>query len=100
MTLEQATEHASAAAAAGDQNALDQALRARAGAIAVLAGASPTPELAAYLASAIDAGKVLDRDLVSWKARIGFERARLERLQAGFAAGFGFSQDPHVDYRG
>jgi len=78
MTLEEANQQALAASERGDLNALDAALKARASAIASLAGAPPSQELAARLTAAIQAGEALSRSLFTLKARLLGRASRLD----------------------
>jgi hypothetical protein len=86
MTLEEANQKALAASERGDLNALDAALKARASAIAALAGSPPSQELAARLTSAIQAGEALSHSLSTLKARLLASACRLTRFQTGLNA--------------
>jgi hypothetical protein len=100
MTVPQATYWACSAAAAGDLDALKQALAARAGAIAALVASPPSVELEGLLQQAIDAGTALGRDIAAMKRRMACESSRMTQLSAGLVAGFGSCSDPHFDFRG
>ena len=90
MTLVQATQRLLDAAAAEDFKALEEALVARAEAIAV---ASPSE-----LAASFEAGEKVCLALRSLKLRLGVESARLARIQWGFA--MGGRRRPNIDCRG
>jgi hypothetical protein len=100
MTLEEATSRSITAAGAGDLDTLDQALAARAVAIAELQAAPPSEELASRVAAAIQSGEIIAAALRELKLRAGFESARLSQMLAALVCGLSFSSDPHVDYRG
>ncbi len=100
MTLGQANESALAATEAGDLNALDQALQARATAIASLRREAPSVPLAARMKEALKAGESISEALLALKQRAGIECARLAQLKSGFTAGLGFSRKTRFSYRG
>jgi len=100
MTLEQANESALAAATAGDLNRLEQALHARAQALADVQRTPPSVELARRIEDALTAGESISEALLSLKQRLGIECARLTQLESGIAAGLGFSRRTRFSYRG
>lgn len=89
MTLEKANRQAIAAAEAGDLEGLARALRARKAAIAALKTQAPTPQLAARMSAAIEAGRSIADALFLLKQRLGFESARLARFAEGLTVGSG-----------
>jgi hypothetical protein len=104
MTLEEAGREAIAAAEAGDLKAVDAALKARAAAIALLAGTPPSEELAARLASAIQAGDALNRCLSTLrsilKVRLLNSTSRLALIRNGLTAGLAPPSRTSIDCRG
>jgi hypothetical protein len=100
MTIEEAGRQALAAAENGDLNALEAALKARAAAIALLAGTPPSEELAACLASAIQAGDVLNKTLFTLKVRLLTGAARLALILTGLTAGLAPLSGTSIDCRG
>jgi hypothetical protein len=100
ITLDKSTQLAMAALGVSDLAGLKQALKARASAIAGLAGEPPTEDLAVQIRSAIKAGKALQRDLAALKQKIGLESARLAQLKAAFVTGLGAAPVRRVDFRG
>ncbi len=100
MTLEQANESALAAATAGDLNRLEQALCARAHALADLKRTPPSVELARRMEDALKAGESISDAILALKQRLGIECARLTQLESGLATGLGFSRRTRFSYRG
>lgn len=100
MTIEEANQEALAASERGDLNALDAALKARASAIASLAGSPPSQELAARLTSAIQAGEALSQSLSTLKARLLASASRLTLLQSGLNAVLAAPSKNSIDCRG
>jgi hypothetical protein len=100
ITLDTSTQLAMAALGVSDLAGLKQALKARAAAIAGLAGEPPSEDLAVQIRSAIKAGKALQRDLAALKQKIGLESARLAQLKAAFVTGLGAAPVRRVDFRG
>jgi hypothetical protein len=98
--LDKSTQLAMGAVGVSDFAGLKQALKARAAAIAQLAGEPPSEDLAARIRSAIKAGEVLQRDLAALKQKIGIESARLAQLKAAFVTGLRAAPVRSVDYRG
>jgi hypothetical protein len=101
MTLEQASTQALQAAMTGDLDALQQALTARAEAIAELKRAAPTAELAARFQAALGNGEAILQALLALKRTHGFESGRLAQLETGLATGLGScGRPPRFDVRG
>jgi hypothetical protein len=81
MTLEQSGLSAVRAAGAGDMDALQSALDARAAAISLANDAPPTPELHARLTTAIEIGDAIRGEIRSLKQRIAIESTRLNQIR-------------------
>jgi hypothetical protein len=93
MTLEQATERAQAAAAAGDLASLREALQARARAIREVRDPM-------RLKAALVAGESIARDLRLFQLKLSIDRNRLAQIQSALLAGFGGAAGPGVNYEG
>ena len=100
ITLDKSTQLAMAALGVSDLAGLKQALKARAAAIAGLAGEPPSEDLAVQIRSAIKAGEALQRDLAALKQKIGIESARLAQLKAAFVTGLRSVPVRRVDFHG
>ncbi len=97
--LEQSTERLIAAAQGDDLRGLDEALTARAAAIAELADAAPAAEVAAGLAAALETGEIARRALHALQLRIRFESGQLVRIEA-LVHNLLVAPAPEIDYRG
>lgn len=93
MTLEQATERAQAAAAAGDLTSLREALKARARAIREVRDP-------ARLKAALEAGESIARDVRLFQVKLSIDRNRLSQIQSALLAGLGAAVRSRVNYEG
>ncbi len=89
MTAREATQAALAAVAAGDLDALAQALAARENALRT---ASPAEQTAA-----LGDGAILSLRLAELKRGLAAEHARLEQLREGFATYSASPSSPRID---
>jgi len=90
MTLEQATQRARDAAAAGDLDALRVALDAR---HAAMAGIDDP----ARLEAALTAGESIARDLRLLKVKLSIDSNRMMQIQSALLVGLGAEHRPRIN---
>ncbi len=100
MTLEQATLRAQAAAAAGDMEALGEALKARAAAIREVRYQPLSEAKAARFKAAFEAGESIARDLRLFKMKLSIDTHRLKQIQSALLAGLGAEPRSRLDFQG